>query len=118
MLNNFEILDEICQGICEFSKRQQLSTSYDLINNLFNNLICIVIQFYLMLVQGVTNLNRNNVRDKRDKSLRSREYREIYEPSLHRSLQTIFRILGMLLTNFLLLISASLIDPAATKSGP
>jgi len=46
------------------------------------------------------------------------EYRKIYEPSLGRSLQAIFRIPGMLLTNFLLLISASLIDPATTKSGP
>jgi len=47
-----------------------------------------------------------------------REYREIYEPSLGGSLQAIFRIPGMLLTNFLLLISVSLIDPATTKSGP
>lgn len=92
-----------------------------LLINLFNNLVYVYRDTVLpdvMWVQGVRNLNRNNIRDERDKSLRSREYREIYEPSLHRSLQAIFRILGMLLTNFLLLISASLIDLAATKSGP
>jgi len=46
MLNNSKKINQIYQRICEFSKKHQ---SCNLINNLFNNLICTVIHFHLML---------------------------------------------------------------------